>query len=182
MKKIVIGAAVALATATAMPAAAQDTEASAHPYVGVQVGYHNLGVDEDDFAPLDVDDTGLIYGAYLGVDFNVGTGAVIGAEANFNLGNGPIDSEYGAAARIGYRTANGTVIFVRGGYQWVNLDVEGLTGVANPPAGIDDTDGDFLVGIGADIALGDSPARIRVAVDTISFDTMRATAGVNFAF
>ena len=182
MKKTVIGAALVAAAAFATPATAQEAAPGAHPYVGVQVGYHDLGLDADDFAPLDIDDSALIYGAYLGVDFDVGTAMVIGGEANFNLGNGPIDSEYGAAARIGYRAANGTIIYVRGGYQWVNFDVQGLTGVANPPAGLDDTDGDFLVGIGADIAMGDSPARIRIGVDTVSFDTLRATAGVNFAF
>ena len=182
MKNTVTAAALVAAAAFATPAAAQDAAPGAHPYVGFQVGFHDLGVDADDFAPLDIDDNGLIYGAYVGVDFDIGTNAVIGVEGNFNLGTSAIDSEYGAAARIGYRAANGTIVYARVGYQWIDIDAEGLTGVPNLPGGLDDTDGDILVGIGADIAMGDSPARIRIGVDTVSFDTLRATAGVNFVF
>lgn len=174
-------AAAALA-AFAVPGAALAQEAgTAHPYIGAQVGYHDLGVDSDAVAPLNIDDNALIFGGYAGVDFDVTGNIVVGAEANFNFGNSAIDNEYGAAARIGYRTANGSIVYVRGGYQWVNLDVSNLTGVANPPAGIDDTAGDYLVGVGADIATG-SRARIRVGVDTIAFDSVRPTVGVNFAF
>ena len=184
MKMRIIGAAAFAAAALGMSTAAQaqDTEAAAHPYVGVQVGYHNLGVDDDDVAPLDVDDTALIYGAYVGFDFNVGSNMVLGLEGNFNLGTSAIDSEYGAAARIGFRAGGGTIVYARAGYQWVDLDVSNFTGVPNPPAGIEDTVDDYLVGVGADIALGNGPARFRVGVDTISFDTLRATAGLNFVF
>ena len=53
MKMRIIGAAAVAAAALGMSTAAQaqDTTQSAHPYVGVQVGYHNLGVDDDDVAP-----------------------------------------------------------------------------------------------------------------------------------
>ena len=188
MKKISFAAAAALAIA--LPGVAQaQASGTAHPYIGAQVGLHNLGIDEDDFAGIagiDIDDSALIYGGYAGVDFDIAQNAVIGAEANFNLGNGPIDNEFGVAARIGYRANNGSVIFVRGGYQWLNIDPSGLTGVAVTDAqfeaaGGDDTTGDFLVGVGADIAVGGN-ARLRVAVDTVSFDTIRPTVGVNFAF
>ena len=185
MKKISIAAAAALAVA--IPGVAQAQEApSATPYVGAQIGLHNLGVDEADYAAipgLDIDDSALIYGVYGGVDFNIGRNAVIGVEGNFNLGNGPIDNEYGVAARIGYRTDSGSILYVRGGYQWVNLDPENLTGVSPLPAtvDVDDTGGDYLLGVGADIATG-SAARIRVGVDTLGFDTFRPTVGVNFAF
>lgn len=189
MKKISFAAAAALAVALPGVAQAQES-AAAHPYIGAQVGMHNLGVDEDDFTGIpgvDIDDSGLIYGVYGGVDFNISPNAVIGAEANFNLGNGPIDSDYGVAARIGYRANNGTIIYVRGGYQWVNLDPSGLTGVDISDAdfeaaGGDDTGGDYLVGVGADIALGGSGARLRVGVDTLAFDTIRPAVGLNFAF
>jgi outer membrane immunogenic protein len=177
-------AAAAAAAFVMIPAAAQAQDdaaapAGAQPYVGFQVGYHDLGVDSADVAPLDVDDSAITYGGYAGVDF--GSRIVFGVEGNYNFGNGPIDSEYGVAGRIGMRAPNGTIIFARGGYQWVNLDIEGFTGVTNPPAGLDDTVDDYLVGVGADIATGGS-ARIRIAVDTISFDTVRPTLGVNFAF
>jgi len=182
MKKIAM-IAVALATAAGMSTAAQAQETkSAHPYAGVQVGFHDLGIDEDAVPPLTLDDSAMIYGGYAGVDFDLGSSAIVGIEANLNLGSSAIDAEYGAAARIGYRTTNGTIIYARVGYQWVNVDVENFTGVANPPAGIDDTVDDILVGIGTDIALRDGPARIRLGVDTVSFDTIRGTAGVNFSF
>lgn len=188
MKKISFAAAAALAIALPGVAQAQDS-GTAHPYIGAQVGLHDLGIDEDDFAGvpgLDIDDSALIFGGYAGVDIDIAPHAVIGAEANFNFGNGPIDNEYGVAARIGYRTDNGSVIYVRGGYQWVNLDPSGLTGIDISDAdfeaaGGDDTDGDYLVGVGADIAVGGN-TRLRVGVDTISFDTIRPTVGVNFAF
>lgn len=187
MKKLTF-AALAAAAALGMAGTAQ-AQGTAHPYAGLQVGLHNLGIDEDDFAGipgLDIDDSALIYGAYVGVDVDVAQGAVVGIEGNFNLGNGPLDNEFGVAARIGHRTANGSVIYLRGGYQWLNIDPSGLTGVAITDAqftaaGGDDTTGDYLVGVGADIATG-SAARIRLGVDTISFDTLRATVGVNFAF
>ncbi|HYG29240.1 MAG TPA: outer membrane beta-barrel protein [Allosphingosinicella sp.] len=177
-------AAAAAAAFVMIPAAAHAQEGAeaptgAQPYVGLQVGYHDLGVPSDAAPPLEIDDSALIYGGYAGVDF--GSNIVFGVEGNYNLGNGPIDSEYGVAARIGMRADNGTIIFARAGYQWVNLDLEGLTGVANPPAGIDDTVDDWLVGAGVDIATG-GRARIRVAVDTITFDSVRPTVGFNFAF
>lgn len=184
MKKISFAAAAA-ALAIALPGAAQAQESgTAHPYVGASVGLHNLGIDEDDFTGipgLDVDDSAIIYGAYAGVDVSVAPNAVIGIEGNFHLGNGPIDTEFGFAGRVGYRTNSGSVIYVRGGYQWVDLDVTGLTGVSPVPAGVDDDGGDYLLGVGADIAVGGN-ARLRVGVDTLAFDTIRPTVGVNFAF
>jgi opacity protein-like surface antigen len=188
MKKISFAAVAALAIA--LPGVAQaQSGGTAHPYIGAQVGMHNLGVDEDDFTGvpgLDIDDSALIYGAYAGVDFDIAQNAVIGVEANFNLGNGPIDNEFGAAARIGYRTDNGSVLYVRAGYQWINIDPSGLTGLTITDAqfdaaGGDDTGGDYLVGVGADIVVGGN-ARLRVGVDTLAFDTIRPTVGVNFAF
>ena len=114
MKKIALIAGAAILP-FAVPGAAHAQETtSAHPYLGVAVGHHNLGVDEDeiDTAGFDLDDSGLFYGGYIGVDFDLGKSAVIGVEGNFNLGNGPIDSEYGIAGRIGYRAKGGTVTTV----------------------------------------------------------------------
>ena len=44
----------------------------------------------------------------------------------------------------------------------------------------DDTESDFLAGIGVDVPVG--KAFVRANLDTISFDTMRATAGVGLRF
>ena len=189
MKKISYLAVAALAIALPGVAQAQGSAPSASPYVGASVGLHNLGIDESDFAGIpgiDIDDSAIVYGGYAGVDFGVAPNAVIGVEGNFHLGNGPIDNEFGIAARIGYRTDNGSVIYARGGYQWVNIDPSGLTGVnitdaQFEAAGGDDTTGDYLLGVGADIAVGGN-ARLRVGIDTLAFDTVRPTVGVNFAF
>jgi opacity protein-like surface antigen len=190
MKKIaLLISAVALPLAVPGVAHAQESDSpGAHTYVGVQVGHHDLGVNEDeiDTAGFDLDDNALTYGVYGGVDFDLGQSAVIGAEGNFSLGNGPIDSEYGIAGRIGVRTANGTVIFARAGYQWINVNGAGLLGVDEDLIDDDDLDvsdtiGDYLVGVGADIAVGERMG-IRVAVDTISFDTLRPSVGLHLRF
>jgi len=177
----------AVALPLAVPGAAHAQESTgARPYVGVQAGLHDLNVDADDLGTntFDIDDSALTYGGYAGVDFDLGKSAVIGVEGNFNLGNGPIDSEYGIAGRIGFRAKGGTVVFARAGYQWVDVDGSGLLGVDESLlAGVDydDTIGDYLVGVGADIAVGEKMG-LRVAVDTISFDTLRPSVGLHLRF
>jgi hypothetical protein len=190
MKKIaLIAGAAILPFALPGVAHAQEAASGAHTYLGVQVGLHDLGINSDEFDTDDfeVDDSALIYGVYGGVDFDLGSSAIVGVEGNFNLGNGPIDSEYGVAGRIGFKAGtSGSVIFARAGYQWVNVDGEGLLGIDediidDDDLDIDDTIGDYVVGVGADIAVGPS-AGVRVAVDTISFDTLRPSVGVHFRF
>jgi opacity protein-like surface antigen len=188
MKKIALIAGVAVLP-FALPgvAHAQDEAApTTNAYIGVQAGFHDLQVDTDDIddGDFDIDDSAMIYGVYGGVDFNLGTSAVIGVEGNFNKGNGPIDTEYGVAARLGFRTSGGTIVFARAGYQWVNVDGAGLLGVDEDlvdDEDFDDTIGDYTVGVGADIAVGETVG-FRVAVDTISFDTLRPTVGLHFRF
>ena len=188
MKKIALIASAALLP-FAIPgvAFAQEAAPGAQAYIGAQAGLHNLGIDDDDVdtGDFEIDDSAVIYGLYGGVDFNLGAAAVIGVEGNINRGNGPIDTEYGVAGRIGIRSGGGTIVFARAGYQWVNIDGEGLLGIDediidDDDLDIDDTIGDYLVGVGADIAAGG--VGIRVAVDTISFDTLRPTVGLHFRF
>ena len=188
MKKIaLLVSAVALPLAVPSVAHAQEST-GARPYVGVQAGLHDLGVDTNDIDTVgfDLDDNALTYGVYGGVDFDLGKSAVVGVEGNFNLGNGPIDSEYGVAGRIGFRAKGGTVVFARAGYQWINIDGAGLIGVDEDLIDDDDLDvsdtiGDYLVGVGADIAVGERMG-IRVAVDTVSFDTLRPSLGLHLRF
>ena len=175
-KILTAGAAVAASLAFATPAFAQDDTASvgAEPYVGATIGYHDIGVGIDG-------DDGMIYGAVAGVDFPVGDTFFVGGEANYNLGDGVINNEYGIAARLGVKVGGGTKLYVKGGYQEVDFDLATILG-GNPPPGVDDSDGDYIVGVGADIGLGDSPVSLRVAADTIAFDSTRLTAGVLFKF
>ncbi|HEY0012181.1 MAG TPA: outer membrane beta-barrel protein [Allosphingosinicella sp.] len=192
MKKFLLAASAAVLP-FALPgvAYAQDDAAAAprtHAYIGVQAGLHDLGVDTDEFDTDDfeIDDSAMIYGVYGGVDFDIGTSAIIGVEGNFNKGSGPIDTEYGVAGRLGFRTSGGTIVFARAGYQWVNVDAAGLLNLDDDDLDdddldIDDTIGDYTVGVGADIAVGESLG-FRVAVDTISFDTLRPSVGLHLRF
>ncbi len=173
-KLAVIGAAIG---AVALPAAAQaQTTAKTGPevYVGASAGIHDLGLGI-------ADDDGGIYGVVAGVDVPVGETFFVGAEGNYHIGDGAIDSEYGVAGRVGVRVGQRGKVFVRGGYQEVNFDVGNLLGV-NVPPGFDDTDGDYLVGAGVEFGLGDSPVRFRAGIDTIAFDSTRATVGVLLGF
>lgn len=164
----------------ALPASAQaqSSETPAiEPYVGASVGIHDLGLG------LPGDDSATIYGAVAGVDLPVGDKFFVGAEANYHFGDGPIDNEYGIAARAGVRVGKTGKVFVRGGYQEVDFDLVSILGGPGPiPPGTDTSDGDYLVGAGVEFGLGESPVRFRAGIDTIAFDTTRATVGVLLAF
>ena len=185
MKKLVL-ATVGGAAMFAIPVAAQAQEAPGEFFVGANVGYHDLGVSDDaeDLTGLDADDGSVILGGYAGYDFPLGESAFAGVEGNFNFGTGVIDNEYGVSGRIGFRSEGGAKFYVRGGYQWVDLDLEEVFDVDVPDGsfdGIDDTVDDYLVGVGAEFPAGDR-MQFRVNLDTISFDTLRATAGLQLAF
>ncbi len=175
MKKIAfLAASAAAALSFASGAAAQDVAPTAQPYIGLSGGYHSLGVSGVS------DDDGAIYGVVGGVDFPVGETLSLGVEGNYHLGTNAIDSEYGVAAKLGFPVGDGgSQLFVKGGYQWVDLDLGNFGGAG---LGLDDTDGDYIVGAGGEFGVGQSGARLRVGVDTISFDTVRATAGLIFKF
>jgi hypothetical protein len=171
---------VAAASVIAFAAPAHAEEAKAEPYVGVQAGHHDAGVDAAIGGT--VRDNGAIFGVFAGVDVPVGGNLFLGAEGNYNLGTGAIDSEYGINARLGVKTNFGKV-YVRGGYQEVNFDLAHILSPLAVPVNADDTDGDYLVGIGTDINLGsESNVALRLNLDTIAFDSTRATVGVAVKF
>jgi hypothetical protein len=175
MRKIAFTSLAAMG-AIALPAAAQAQSAQepkAEAYVGATAGIHDLGIGLPD-------DDGGIYGIVAGVDVPVGKTFFIGAEGNYNIGDGAIDSEYGIAARAGVRVGRTGKVYVRGGYQEVDFDLAHLGIPAG--VGVDDTDGDYLVGAGVEFGLGDAPVRFRAGIDTIAFDSTRATVGVLYAF
>ncbi len=193
MKKFVFASLTAIG-AIALPTAAHAQSETTKPEItiGATVGTHDLGIDLGDldadngeFDDLNIDDNSTIFGGFAAADFPLSDSVFAGVEGNFNFGDGPIESEYGAAARIGFRTEGGTKIFARGGYQWVDLDVENLTGVSEDfldanDINVDDVAGDYLVGVGLEVPV--SSFVLRANVDTIAFDTLRATAGVGFKF
>jgi opacity protein-like surface antigen len=175
MKKIAIMTLAAMG-AVAVPAAAQaqtNDDPKVEAYVGATAGMHDLGIGLPD-------DDGGIYGVVAGADVPLGKTFFVGAEGNYNLGDGAIDSEYGVAARLGVRVGSTGKVYVRGGYQEVDFDLSRF--VTTPVVGLDDTDGDYLVGAGVEFGLGDSPVAFRAGIDTIAFDSTRATVGVLFKF
>ena len=176
--------AAAAGAAFALPTAAQAQDVlPGEGFVGVQAGMHNLdlGDIEDDFE-LDLDSDGIIVGAFAGYDLPLGPGAFVGAEVNYNRGFGAIDSEYGIAGRIGTRLPGGAKIYARGGYQQVEFDYSEIFNIDDESTfdGLDDDDGDYILGLGVDFGLGNT--LLRVNLDTVSFDTVRATAGVGMKF
>ena len=184
MKKITVALAGA-AACISLPAVAQDS-AGAEPFIGVSAGYHDLGVDGDvepALAGFDINDGSPIVGVFAGVDFPMGSDLFAGIEGNFHIGTDVIDSEYGASARFGFRANGGAKYYVRGGYQVVDLDPYKVVEPRAPDGtfdGFDDSDSDYLVGAGVEFPIGRSALRINL--DTISFDTLRATAGFAFRF
>ncbi len=163
MKKFILASVATLAVASSPAFAGEGAEV----YVGPTLGYHDI----------DVLDDGMIYGGVVGVDVPLAGKVVTGLEANFNGGTGIIGSEYGVAAKLGYNFNDRGQVFIRGGYQMVDFDRSKI-GLA---AGDDDTAGDYLLGIGAQYRAAKS-ATVRVALDTIAFDSTRVTAGVLVGF
>lgn len=159
---------------------AQDGGAKAEPFVGLSAGYHDLGADGDELG-LDIDDTGAIFGIVAGVDFPLTETFFIGAEGNYHLGTDAIDNEYGVAARLGLRVGENSKVYLRGGYQEVDFDLEAIVD-GELPDGLPDSDGDYIVGAGAEFGIGGGRTAVRIGLDTIAFDTVRATAGVVFGF
>lgn len=172
--------ALTAAVLAAAPAAAQEAPQAARPYVGISGGYHDIF--DNPFGK----DGGAIGGVVAGVDFALApeqaTGPVIGVEGNFHIGTGVVDTEYGAAGRVGYRFASGGLAYVRAGYQWVNIDVNSVSGGILDESDVDDTDGDYLVGVGGEFGAAGGRTRFRVGVDTLGFDTLRPNAAVIFSF
>lgn len=169
-----------LAALVATPAAAQESApTTANVYAGASAGYHDLG--DNPFG----DDAGAIFGGLAGVDVPVSTNVVVGVEGNFHIGTGVIDSDYGVAGRLGYKFPSGGIAYVRGGYQWVNVDVGNLVNadIDEDDLDISDTVDDYLVGIGGEFPLGTSGrTRLRVGVDTVAFDTWRPSAALVIGF
>lgn len=178
MKKIAFTTLAALG-AMALPAATHarsNEDPKVETYVGASAGIHELDLG------IPGDSAG-IYGVVAGVDVPVGKTFFVGAEGNYHIGDGPIDNEYGIGARASVRVGETGKIFVRGGYQEVDFDLVNILGGPGPiPPGTDTSDGDYLVGAGVEFGIADTPIRLRAGIDTIAFDTTRATVGVLYAF
>ncbi|MBZ6378744.1 hypothetical protein B5C34_11315 [Pacificimonas flava] len=193
---------LAAAAALSVPggALAQSADFSG-PYVGLSASYQDFDADSD-IDETDFDESffnglgygidGGTFGGYAGYSAPLGRNAIIGAEINGAFGESEIDGEYGITGHIGVVPTEGVMLFARGGYQEINFDTGNILeefGQLNPDVeediddddlGLDDTQGDYTVGAGAEFAAG--PGAFRVAVDTVAFDTIKVGAGYTLRF
>lgn len=183
-------AALCAAAALAFPTTAfAQSDTLSEVTVGVTAGYHDLGLGEEisdqDLTDFDIQDGGAIFGGFVALDFPVGSNLFAGIEGNASFGTEAIDAEYGASLRFGFRSDSGTKLYLRGGYQAIDVDAAGVLGFDEDlfdedDFGLDSTVDDYLVGAGVEFPVGG--LRLRGNVDTVAFDTFRATAGVGYAF
>jgi opacity protein-like surface antigen len=151
------------------------------PYVGVLAGYHSFDRDSEfgtsgNRGKMD----GALISGVAGVNVPLGP-VFIGAEGNATKGFKDIDWEYGVKGRFGVRAGESGLLYLSGGYQWVN-------GKGN--RGYPDRS-DWMYGAGVevgpkDIGLGGitgaSGVRLRLQADTYDFNSIRPMAGVIFHF
>ncbi len=162
-------------TAIAAPAFAQDGETTfTGPRVEGIIGYDitNAGSSVDDDANQDNDQSidGLMYGAAVGYDVDLG-GVVLGAEAEytnstaktefengdfegFGFGNVRAGRDLYFGARAGVKAAPDMLLYVKGGYTNAKFDILSNDGTTEFNQDID-TDG-FRVGAGAEYAISPS--------------------------
>jgi outer membrane immunogenic protein len=157
------------------PAAAQDTTFTG-PWVAGVGGYdtNKAGSSVDDAADptngvfeQDESADGIVYGAAIGYDFDLG-GVVVGGEAE--LTDSTADSKYGdpnsdfglgsvdagrdiyVGARVGYKVTPSTMLYAKGGYTNARYNFIGSDGTTNYEENLD-TDG-WRVGAGVEQKIG----------------------------
>jgi outer membrane immunogenic protein len=181
MKKFALAA--LLAATLPVAAFAQDASPDGsrpfgiEPYVGVLGGYHSFDKDSEfGSRPGLRKFNGPLVSGIAGV--NVPLGAFfVGAEGNATKGFGDIDWEYGVKGRAGFRAGESGMIFLSGGYQWVN----GRRGWSDQKDWV--YGGGIEVGpkdIGLSGLTGASGVRLRLQIDTYDFDSIRPMAGIVF--
>ena len=147
------------------------------PYVGVLGGYESFDRERNSFGIPGRTKGGIVEGV-VGFNFDLGP-LTVGAEGNATKGfTGDIDWEYGVAGRVGIRAGKDSMFFGKVGYQWVNLDSQGVNGP--------DHDG-TVYGAGVEISPVDlglqqgdnSNLRLRLQMDTMgNFRSIRPMAGL----
>lgn len=172
------------ATIALLPAVAQAQDAAydIETTVGLSAGIHDVGVNNRNGVLDPIERTGALYGAFVAMDKRMTDSLFAGIEANAHVGTGPVNSDYGASLRFGYRAPTGTKAYVRAGYQWVNVD---YGTPLNVPGGNGRSSSlsfsDYMVGGGIDVPVYRN-VLARINFDTIGFETLRGTSGVAIRF
>ncbi|MGY6551782.1 MAG: hypothetical protein ACXIT4_07785 [Erythrobacter sp.] len=191
MKKIV-GTTLAALGALAFPVAAQaqsemkDEMKSPEITVGFSTGLHDLGINRElrEATGREVDDLAQIVGGFAAIDYKLGSNFFAGVEGNMHVGPGSgVNYEYGGSLRLGLRGQDGSKVYVRGGYQWVDINLSNIVGVQSDSdllVGLQGHASDYLVGAGVELPAG--KVILRGNVDTLGFDTVRGTLGVGVRF
>ena len=178
MKKFFLAATALMALPAA--AMAQDTAPDGtpafglEPYVGVLGGWTQFDKSSEFGSPRGGRMDGALISGVAGVNIPLGP-VFVGAEGNATKGFGDIDWAYGAKGRIGARAGDSGMVYVSGGYQWVN----GRRAYGDHS--------DWIYGVGVevgpkDIGLGgittNSGIRLRLSAETYDFDSIQPMAGV----
>lgn len=183
MKKLVLAAAFAASLPVVAFAQAAAPDGSKpfgiEPYVGVLGGYESFDKTSE-FGTIGGRGkmNGGLVDAIGGVNLPLGP-VFVGVEGNVGKGFNDVQWEYGAKARAGLRAGDSGLIYVSGGYQWVN----GRHGFADHS--------DWMWGGGVEVGpkdiglggiTGSAGPRLRLQVDTYDFNSIRPMAGVVFHF
>ncbi|MFC3711973.1 outer membrane protein [Sphingoaurantiacus capsulatus] len=203
-KYFVAAAALALLPVTA-PAMAQDVgDSFTGPYVGGQIGWGQRSIDEDfgipGVAAFDRDRSSFDYGAYFGFDAPVGTGFVLGGEAEIGAGGRTLrqtlapgitaavnpDWNYMFSGRAGFVAGDRALVYGRVGYgaERIQVSVTDSVTPANSFSDKDWADG-AVYGAGVEYALSPSTsARVEYRYKDFdgSYNPQQVLAGISFRF
>jgi outer membrane immunogenic protein len=181
---------LAATAAALLPAAAlaQDTAPDGtpafglEPYVGVLGGYHTFDTSSEfGTSASGRDFRGWTIGGVAGA--NVPLGAFfVGAEGNAAYGFNDVQWEYGVKGRAGLRAGDSGMIYVSGGYQWIE---------AEQKHGFPDKRSDWIYGAGVEVGpesiglggvTGNAGPRLRLEMNTYDFDSLSPKVGAIFHF
>jgi outer membrane immunogenic protein len=157
----------AVGIAVAVPAQAEPFNG---PVVGAQAGWsqNKIGVLDNDLGVVDVDRSkdSFTGGLYAGYDHKIGSNAVIGVEAGFNIAaedrivaHGPAGAvvnplhAFDLSVRAGYLVDDKSLLYVRGGYDNMRARTT-VTDLDTILSSKDSYDG-WMVGGGVERALGE---------------------------
>ena len=196
-------ASAALLAASTVPVAA-NAEVFNGPFIGLQAGWdrHKIGAADSDLGDLAVrnDNDDVVGGIIAGYDYKIAPRIVIGAEGNFNLGasdkingRGPSSNisidprhSFGITARAGFLVTDDTLVYVRGGYD--NLNVRSSVRGATETLSNTETFDGWIAGGGVERALNEKvSARVEYRYSDVSgghgkFEQHQALLGVAYHF